>query len=113
MWVGRWVGTYLHMHVYVHVHMVTSTVNCPKIMKKQGVFTHLCHSDDLPALIGLIFLKKKSLSTDLLKCVFLWETEGGHPENLRGILSPETKIWVLGYNVFSSQNLEFSVIFAF
>ena len=83
-------------------------------MKKQGFFTQLCPLEDPPALIELIFLKKKSSSEDLLKRAFLRETNGGHPENVRGIMGPETTIWVfLGYNVFSSQNLEFSVIFAF
>ena len=62
-------------------HMVSSTVNCPKIMKKQGVFTQFCHSEDLPALIELIFLKKKSLSTDLTICALLRPTRGGDPEN--------------------------------
>ena len=61
--------------------MVTSTVNCPKIMKKHGVFTHLCHSEDVPALIELIFEQKKSLSTDLSICALLGATLGGHPKN--------------------------------
>ena len=71
--------------------MVTSTVNCPKIMKKHGVFTHLCHSEDVPALIELIFEQKKKFEyRSLDMCTFGGNTRGA-PEKLRWDSGPRNQ----------------------
>lgn len=88
-------------------HMVTSTVNCPKIVKKQGVFSQFCHLEGLPALMQLIFLKKKSLSKDLLKHASLRETEGGTRKIYGGYWVPKSNLGFYVITCFLRKTLHF------
>ena len=77
-------------------HMVTSTVNCPKIMKKNMVFLLIFAIRRTPRPWLSWFFKKKSLSTDLLICALLRPTRGGDPEIWAGIVGLESKNRIFG-----------------